>query len=406
MDKLVVPYDPRYGNPNDVFTEPQKSGQPEQNRALEISLKNDIDKDFSIGIKDINEAVHYYFTEVLKLSVIQNNTRTPIPIIYGDEENWKGVQADGFYRDNNSKLMAPLLMFKRTNITQNRGLANKIDANSVRNVQVFEKTFSRRNAYSNFNAINNRVPEKEYIVAVSPDYVTVEYSCMIWTHFIEQMDKLIESLNYASRAYWGDPNKFQFYSSIESFQDATTFATGEDRLIRSNFNLTLNGYLIPDSINKSVSVANRVYGVSNIIFGLETSTGVETFNASVNAPASTKLANVIAADSTNIIINQTVNTSGVSQTVLDYINARVQKTGTYSNSTTVTFAGSFLSAPTGFTATSVNDFTFFCNGQLVEQTAIVSFTQALGVCTLVIDPAQLSYSFSSTDEVIAIGKFA
>jgi hypothetical protein len=406
MDKLIVPYDPHYGNPNEIFSEPQKSGQPEQNRALEISLKNDIDKDFSIGIKDINEAVHYYFTDILKLSVVQNNTRTPIPIIYGDEENWKGVQADGFYRDNNSKLMAPLLMFKRTNITQNRGLANKIDANSVRNVQVFEKTFSRRNAYSNFNAINNRVPEKEYIVAVSPDYVTVEYSCMIWTHFIEQMDKLIESLNYASRAYWGDPNKFQFYSSIESFQDATTFATGEDRLIRSNFNLTLNGYLIPDSINKSVSVANRVYGVSNIIFGLETSTGVETFNASVNAPASTKLANVIAADSTNIVINQTVNTSGVSQTILDYINARVQKTGTYSNSTTVTFAGSFLSAPTGFAATSVNDFTFFCNGQLVEQTAIVSFTQALGVCTLVIDPAQLSYSFSSTDEVVAIGKFA
>jgi len=405
MDKLVDPYDPRYGNPNDVFTEPQKLGQPEQNRALEISLKNDIDKDFSIGIKDINEAVHYYFTDVLKLSVVQNNTRVIVPIIYGNEENWKAVQADGYYRDNNSKLMAPLLMFKRTNITQNRGLANKLDGNNPRNVQVFEKTFSKRNIYSNFNAVNSRLPEKEYVVAVTPDYVTVEYSCMIWTHFIEQMDKLIESVNYASRTYWGDPNKFQFFSSIDSFQDATTFNTGEDRLVRSNFTLTLNGYLIPDSINKSVSAANRVYGISNIVFGLETSTGIETFNASINAATSAKLANVIAADSNNIVINQTINTSGVSQTVLDYINARVQKTGTYSNSTTVTFAGSFLFAPIGFSATSVNDFTFFCNGQLIEQTAVVSFTQGSGVCTLVIDPAQLSYSFSSTDEVIAIGKF-
>jgi len=272
MDKLVVPYDAHYGNPNDVFPEPFKAGQPEQNRALEISLKNDIDKDFSIGIKDINEAVQYYFSDVLKLSVVQNNTRVPIPIIYGNEENWKGVQADGYYRDNNSKLMAPLLMFKRTNITQNRGLANKLDGNNPRNVQVFEKTFSRRNIYSNFNAINSRLPEKEYVVAVTPDYVTVEYSCIIWTHFIEQMDKLIESVNYASRTYWGDPSKFQFYSSIDSFQDVTTFNTGEDRLVRSNFTLTLNGYLIPDSINKSVSAANRVYGISNLVFGLETST--------------------------------------------------------------------------------------------------------------------------------------
>ncbi len=275
MDKLVIPYDSRYPNTNNIFSEPYKAGQPEQNRALEVSLRNDSDKDFSIGIKDINEAVHYYFTQILKLSVVQNNTKVEVPILYGNEESWKSVQTDGYYRDSNSKLMAPLLMFKRTNLTQNRGLANKLDGNYARNVQVFERTFNRRNIYSNFNAINNRVPEKEYVVAVSPDYVTVEYTCIIWTHFVEQMDKLIESLNYASRAYWGDPNRFQFYSSIESFQDATTYNTGDDRLIRSNFTLTLNGYLIPETINKSLSTVNRVYGGSNIIFGLETSTNIQ-----------------------------------------------------------------------------------------------------------------------------------
>jgi len=409
MTKLVMPYDERYPNTNEVFSEPYKAGQPEQNRALEISLKNDIDKDFSIGIKDINEAVHYYFTEVLKLSVVQNNTKLSVPIIYGNEESWKGVQVDGYYRDSNSKLMAPLLMFKRTNITQNRGLANKIDGNNVRNIQVFEKGFNRRNVYNSFSAINSREPEKEYIVAVSPDYVTVEYSCMIWTHFIEQMDKLIESLNYASRAYWGDPNKFQFYSSIESFQDTTTFDTGEDRLIRSNFTLTLNGYLIPDSMNKNLSVANRVYGASNIIFGLETSTGTETFVANQNKPASKKLGNIIAADSQNILINnnQTIYTGGVNQTTLDYINASKQLTGTYLNSVTFTFPSVFITAPSGFPATSVSNFTFFCNGQLIEATAISSFTQNVnsGISTIVVDTSQLSYSFESNDEVIAIGKF-
>ena len=35
MNKLIVPYAPEYGNPNTVFSEPQKLGQPEKNRALD-----------------------------------------------------------------------------------------------------------------------------------------------------------------------------------------------------------------------------------------------------------------------------------------------------------------------------------------------------------------------------------
>jgi hypothetical protein len=48
---------------------------------------------------------------------------------------------------------------------------------------------------------------------------------------------------------------------------------------------------------------------------------------------------------------------------------------------------------------------FFANGMLIERSSIVSFTQLNGVSTLVINPAQLSYSFVSEDEVIGIGKF-
>lgn len=405
MNKLVVPYDAKYGNPNDVFSQPYKAGQPENNRSLEISLKNDDDKDFSVGIKDINEAVNYYFTNVLKLSVAQNNTKVLVPVIYGSAENWKSVQSDGYYRDANSKLMAPLIMFKRNNLTQNRGLGNKLDGNQVKNTQVFEKTFSRGNAYSNFKALNNRVPQKEYIVVATPDYVTVQYSCIIWTNFIEQMDKLVESLNYASRSYWGDPNKFQFYSVIDSFEDATSFTTGDDRLIRSNFTLTLNGWLIPDTMNKTLSSANRAYGASQIIFGLETANSLETFEAIQNKPQSKKLTSVITSDSQNIVINQSTGGT-LNPATLVYLNTTKQLTGTYVSSTNCTFAAGFLSAPTGLPATSVDNFTFFCNGQLIEKTAISSFTESVGVSTLVIDTAQLGFAFDAADEIIAIGKFA
>ena len=97
--------------------------------------------------------------------------------------------------------MAPLLMFKRDSLTQNRNLGYKLDANTAHNVQLFEKKYSKRNYYSNFSVLNNRSPEREFIATVIPDYVTVEYSCIVWTYFVEQMDKVIEALNYASRAF-------------------------------------------------------------------------------------------------------------------------------------------------------------------------------------------------------------
>lgn len=403
MSKISTPYDPKYGGPEVPFSEEYKAGQPENNRALEVSLKDDEDKDISIGIKDINEAVNHYFTNILRLHVVQNNTRVNVPVIYGSSETWKLAQHDGYYRDGAAKLMAPLLMFKRNTITQNNSLTNKLDGNITRNLQLFEKTFSRRNVYSNFTVLNNRSAEKEYVATVVPDYVTVSYSCVVWTHFMEQMDKLIESLNYASKSYWGDPNRYQFYTTIDSFSESATIETGEDRVIKNTFDLTLNGYLIPETMNRALSATNRVYGTCNIVFGLETADSTETFVAKQRSQPNKKLSNTVVVDSVNKVINQITN--NVSPESITYLNTNKQLTGIVTDSVTVTFPAGWLVAPTGLPATSIDNFTFFCNGQFIEKTAIVSFTQAAGVSTLVINPSELSYSLETDDEVVGIGKF-
>lgn len=408
MSKLIGPaYDPKLGEPQKPFSEPTKLGQPEQNRALEVSVKGDRDKDFYIGIKDIDEAVMYYFNNVLKLSVVQNNTRLNVPVIYGTPENWKSVQADGYYRDENGKLMAPLLMFKRTSIVQNRDLGNKLDGNQPNNLQTFETKFTSRNFYSNFNVLNSRTPEKKFVVSVTPDYVTVNYECILWTYFVEQMDKLIEAVNFASRSYWGDPNRFQFYSSIESFEDSITYAIGENRAVRTNFNLTLNGYLIPDSINAKMTAASRVYGVSKITFALETANSKESFNAAVKKPAprsgvkSVKLNDSV--NNVNYIIN---NNNTFDPTLATYLDTNKTVVGTVATSTTATFANGWLPAPAPLPTTSLVNFTFFINGQYVEPTSITSFTEGGGVSTLVLNTAALGYSLEANDVVIAVGKFS
>lgn len=270
MDKLYVPTDPQYGNPNITFSEPFKPGQPEFNRAYETKFTELDNKKFSIGIKDIDEAIQYYFDNVLKLSVYQNNGTILVPVIYGTPEKWKSIQRDGYYRDGAAKIMSPLVMFKRETVTQNRTLGNKVDGNAAHNVQLFEKAFSRKNIYDNFHILQAQKPQKEFVVVVTPDYVTVTYKCVLWTNFVEQMDKLIEALNFASNSYWGDPSRFQFLAKMETFNDLQTYEQGEDRLVRTDFELTLNGYLIPDSLNAYLAqLSSRTYNLCKIVFNTE-----------------------------------------------------------------------------------------------------------------------------------------
>jgi len=404
MSKIIGPaYAPNEGTVEKPFSEPTKLGQPEQNRAYEISEKKDGDKDFTIGIKDVDEALMYYFNNYLKLSVVQNNSKLTVPVIYGTPENWKSVQQDGYYRDQNAKLMAPLLMFKRSSVTQNRNLGYKLDGNQAHNVQLFRKGFSKRNVYNNFNILNNRVPETKYVVSATPDYVTVEYECIVWTYFVEQMDKLIEQLNFASRSYWGDPNRFLFYSSIESFQDSITYDIGDNRAVRTNFTITLNGYLIPDSLNKKLATPSNAYGISRVVFGLETSTGTEEFDAKVKK-GKAGIKPVTLTDSVNNVNNIT-NIGSADAAVVTYLNTNKTVTGAYAASNTVVFPNGFLIAPPTLPLTSVSNFTFFVNGQYVEASSIISFTDNVFTSTLVLDTDALQFELDPSDVIIGIGKF-
>ncbi len=79
-----------------------------QNRAREISRRNDKIKDFSIGLQDLDGAIIYYFNNTIKPQVFQDGEMINVPIIYGSPERWKSIQQDGFLRDSNNKVRVPL----------------------------------------------------------------------------------------------------------------------------------------------------------------------------------------------------------------------------------------------------------------------------------------------------------
>jgi hypothetical protein len=402
MNKLITPYDETVGNPNSVYSIEIKPGEVEFNRGNEISQAKDTARNVSIGIKDIDEAIMYYFDNKLKLSVMQNNTRINVPVIYGSPERWKAVQADGYYRDATGKVQAPLVIYRRDSIQANRDLGNKLDGNRVNNLILVKKQYSRRNIYDSFDILSNRQPETEYTVAFPPDYVTINYNCIVYTNFVEQMDKIIESINFASNSYWGDPGKFQFKTRIDTFSNQIVLEQGSDRIIKSSFDMILNGYLIPDSVNRELASVNRTFGSTKILFGMEIVDTEREKQINKIKPKMRKLSSVIIADSTNVIVQ---NNIGVPTDTITYITTNTQILGEFINDTTILFNKGWLPAPEGFPETSINNFTILCNGLLVENTAIESFTQNNGTTILVINVSELGYSFSNSDEIIAIGKF-
>jgi len=255
---------PEQGNPN--FSDPD----PKTNRSLQTTFKGDNTKPFSIGIKDIDESIFYYIENVIQPFVIQNGQRLPVPIIYASPEKWKSYQKDGYYRDQNSKIQAPLIAFKRESIEKNRTIANKLDANNPQNFGVFTKKYTTKEAYDNFLVLNNRTPSKTYYAVIMPDYLTITYSFTVFTYYVEQLNKIIEAIEYASDAYWGDPQLFQFRAMIDSFGFQTELASDDERVVRSTFNIKLNGYIIPDTFQKDVTAIKKFTEKSKIVFGIET----------------------------------------------------------------------------------------------------------------------------------------
>ena len=245
------------------------------NREYQVSRANDNVEIVNVGIKDIDEAIYFYFNEVLKPQVLQNGNTINVPLVYGSPERWASMQKDGYYRDKNGKMQAPLIVFRRESIEKNRNLGNKLDGNAPHNYGVFEKKFSKNNIYDRFGILNNRVPEKEYYAVAIPDYVNIVYSCVIFTDYMEHNNKIIEGINFASDSYWGSPDRFRFRAMIDTYTTATELVQGNDRIVKTNFNINLLGYIITDTVNALPFNTKKYFSKSNLKVTNETTTNLQ-----------------------------------------------------------------------------------------------------------------------------------
>lgn len=239
------------------------------NRALDVRRDTDRLKNFSVNIKDVDETVFNHLQK-MQLSVIDAGNTINVPISYASPEKWKSVKNDGFMRDNQGKIILPALIFYRASSEADK---NMMTFNKYLRYPIIQQ-YSQKNQYTKFSKLfGKNAPVHEVYSVVMPDHMTFNYKFMIWTEYIEQMNTLIERINFETNDYWGSSTGFRFRTSVDSYQHTTEVESGKDRLVRTEFDLTLKGYLLPDQFAPGLdgfkSTTEKSFTAKKIIMGVE-----------------------------------------------------------------------------------------------------------------------------------------
>lgn len=355
-------------------SESQDSRNKTYNRANDVRRDDDRIKDYAIGFLDIDNAIQYYFDNVIKPQVVEAGNIVKVPVIYGSPERWKNFQQDGYFRDKVGKILTPLIAYQRNSVTRNRGLGNKIDGNYPQLYYPVQSQYTQKNKYDAFSVLTGAKPIKEYHNIIIPDYVDITYNVIIWTNYVEEMNKIVESVLYSEGSYWGDPERYKFRTKIDSYTNTTDLLQDDERVVRTSFDLTIYGYIVSDALIKQLSerLSPKTFSQRQIQVKTE-------------------------AEGIGEIELMTTDT----ELEIQGVESRQERANNITTST-ARFAANFYD-----NTTNTDDFVFTLNGNPIPKAAVLSFTNTTNnVCVLTVDVGVLGSTLSSTDVIIAIGKFA
>jgi len=341
-----------------------RSARVAANRGYDRSRNDDNVKNFSIGLMDIDATIMFYFNNVIKPKVIENDELVKVPIMYANPERWSMVQKRGFLFDNKKQLIIPLIAFKRTSIEKDDQMSvDKLDPLNPKLQYTFQKQYTDKNRYDKFSVQQGLNPTKELYSVAVPDYVKLQYEFVIWTSYTEQMNAIVEKLIYSEGAYWGEDGKFKFRTQIDNYTDASEVNVNSERIIKTTFSVTMNGYLLPEEFASVVTTQKKLTPKRILIDD----------DVSLDLGAITK-----QGQDVNISVQQKVKGGGL------------ENPFTIAQGTGVSIAGAGT-----FDGTSTSNFVFSI-GQPVETTSTVQFANVSASSALHIGPT--SFEISQRDD--------
>ena len=355
-------------------------------------------KDISIALYDVDYAIKWHIENTIHPTITEENLVITVPVLFAAGEKWSAVQKHGYLRDNQGKLLTPMLMIKRNSVTKREDIQDLKVLETQEARITFEKKYSTANRYDRFS-LSNKTPVKEYYSMDVPKFVQIEYELLIWTNNSIQLNEIVEQLMWFDGKAFGDAHKFITHIDPPSFEAVNN--TGEDRIVRANMSMRTKAHIL-NTHGPNAPSLYKLNPVNRLVVALEVDSNIESTTSNVLAPTmqSSAIQPVLGAGRTS----GGGSTTNVSD-ALTYINTNSQLTGTVLNSTSVSFNSGWIQAPSSLPATTIDNFIFYANGVLIERTSITSFTTTGTESTLTINPTNLGYSLSTADEIIGIGKF-
>ena len=245
------------------------------NRAQQ--LKTEVQNHKGVKLYDVDMAIAEHMIDVVVPTVEAMGEKIKVPVVYGNPERWKAIQKDGYLRDKQGQVQIPLVVFKRNSIARDDSMASTMNRNVFYPVVT---KYSKKHKYDRFSAMTGaQRPVEQYNITM-PDYVTITYEVIIWTDFTEHMNKIVEQFQYATDEYWGNKSGFKFRVKIDSFDTTAEVGEGTQRIVKTNFTMAVNAYLLPEKFDNE-STTKKSISPKKIVWGLETDLtgGATTQNA-------------------------------------------------------------------------------------------------------------------------------
>ena len=361
--------------------------KPDLNRAKQIkSAKGDLKQ--SITLFDIDYAMMTYLEDTLLPPLDDNGKVLKIPVIYGNSERWVGARRQGVYRDNKGKIQLPLFMIRRTSITKDESMPM---LNRHVSYPAITK-YSKDNRYDRFSALGSTVKPKQEIYRITmPDYVEVNYECMCWTSFTEQLNLVIEALNFAS-SYWGDKDRFKFRTSVSDYNVVNEVGEGTERINRVEFSLNVKAYLLPEKFDGENTIKKSM-SIKRVVVATETDV---TANGRLEGLLTTPSPYY---DNKDLIDFLSLNNSKVVQGGVN--------TATFTDIKLIKAPAALSTVITSGLTIGDNsyDIKVYINGVRYYFTTHFSVTITSNSFTINFNSTNLGFNVTSTDEVTIIGKF-
>jgi hypothetical protein len=233
------------------------------NRANQLAIEKQFQK--GVSLIDVDSAIADYMANSIIPELDENGNTLKVPMIYGNAERWDGARKNGYLRDVRGRIQIPLVMFKRNSIE--RDSTHQVFKEAIR-MPAYKK-YSTTNRYDRFSMMSGAKPTYESYEVAIPTYVTVTYEVMIWTSFTEHMNKIVEAFQYATDRYWGSVDGYKFRTRIESFDNQQEVGEGTERVIRTQFTMAVNAYLLPETFDKKPTI-KKSFTPKKVVFGVET----------------------------------------------------------------------------------------------------------------------------------------